>query len=95
MSKQADPCETYGLKFYIEDEIVAIVSDTKYFDELIDAYKDATVLVLGVVFKERRDFEHLCLDDAKEIISKINPKKTKPISIPNQGIICPVRYPGR
>ena len=68
--------ETYGLKFYIDDQVISIVSDTKYFDELIDAHKDATLLVLGVVFKERRDFEHLCLDDAKEIINKINPQKT-------------------
>ncbi len=68
--------DTYGLKFYIGDEVISIVSDTKYFDELSEAHKDATLLVLGVVSKDRRDFEHLCLDDAADIINKINPKKT-------------------
>jgi len=74
--KNIHSVETYGLKFYLGDEIVSFVSDTKYFDGLIDAYKDSTILILNVVFYKRRDeFEHLCLEDAIEIIRDINPKK--------------------
>jgi ribonuclease BN (tRNA processing enzyme) len=68
-------CETYGLKFTFGKTIVSLVSDTKYFDALIPAYKDSTLLILNVVFYERRDeFEHLCLDDAIAIINAIQPK---------------------
>ena len=74
--KNIHSVETYGLKFYLGDEIVSFVSDTKYFDGLIDAYKDSTILILNVVFYKRCDeFEHLCLEDAIEIIRDINPKK--------------------
>jgi len=48
--KNIHSVETYGLKFYLGDEIVSFVSDTKYFDGLIDAYKDSTILILNVVF---------------------------------------------
>ncbi|UCC95736.1 MAG: MBL fold metallo-hydrolase [Candidatus Omnitrophota bacterium] len=69
--------ETYGLKFSIGDEIVSIVSDTKYFDGLLKAYSDSTLLILNVVFYQRRDqYEHLCLEDALEIIKKVKPKKS-------------------
>jgi len=68
---------TYGIKFFIEDNIVSFVSDTKYFDELVDAYKDSTILILNVVFYQPRDeFQHLCLDDAIKLIKRIKPKKT-------------------
>lgn len=68
---------TYGLKFYFDKTVVSFVSDTKYFDSLIDIYKDSTIIILNVVFYERREpFEHLCLDDAIKIIKEIRPQKT-------------------
>ena len=74
--KNIHSVETYGLKFYLGDEIISFVSDTKHFDGLIDAYKDSTILILNVVFYKRRDeFEHLCLEDAIKIIRDINPKR--------------------
>jgi phosphoribosyl 1,2-cyclic phosphodiesterase len=68
--------QTYGLKFFIGDEIVSFVSDTNYFEELTGIYKDSTVLVLNVVFYQKRpDIQHLCLEEALGLIKKIKPKK--------------------
>lgn len=74
--KNIHSVETYGLKFHIENDIISLVSDTKYFDKLSDIYRDSTLLILNVVFYQRRDeYEHLCLEEALEIIKKIKPKK--------------------
>lgn len=70
------PVLTFGLKFYLGSEIVSFMSDTKYFDGLLDAYKDSTVLILNVVFFEKRpDYPHLSLEEAVHIVEKIKPKK--------------------
>ena len=75
-TKNIHSVETYGLKFYLGKEIVSFISDTKYFDNLIDVYKDSTIIILNVVFYKRSDkFEHLCLEDAIKIIKSIKPKK--------------------
>ncbi|MDD5583620.1 MAG: MBL fold metallo-hydrolase [Candidatus Omnitrophica bacterium] len=74
--KNMHSCETYGLKFFFGKSKVSFVADTKYFDALISSYKDSAILILNVVFYDRRDeFEHLCLEDAIEIINKIKPEK--------------------
>jgi ribonuclease BN (tRNA processing enzyme) len=70
------PVETYGLKFKAGDEVISLVADTDYFEDLIDAYKDSTTLILNVVFYQKRDdIQHLCLEEALEIIKKIKPKR--------------------
>lgn len=74
--KNRHPVDTYGLKFKLGSEVISFVSDTDYFDDLIPAYKDSTILVLNVVFYQKRDdIEHLCLEEALEFIKKIKPKK--------------------
>ncbi|MDD5195521.1 MAG: MBL fold metallo-hydrolase, partial [Candidatus Omnitrophica bacterium] len=68
--------ETYGIKFFLGPEVISFVSDTRFFDDLIPAYKDSTILILNVVFYEpRAEFEHLCLQDAANLIKKIKPRK--------------------
>lgn len=67
--------ETYGLKFVIEKQIISMVSDTKYFEGLIEAYGDSTVLILNVVFYQKRpDYEHLSLEEAIEFTKKVRPE---------------------
>jgi len=76
LTKNLHSVETYGLKFCLGEEVISFISDTKYFDNLINIYKDSTILVLNVVFYKRRDeFEHMCLEDAIKIIKSIKPKK--------------------
>lgn len=72
--KHRHPVETYGL---IVEGRIALISDTLFFPELIEAYKGVEVLVINVVRAGERDerIEHLTLDDAKELIEGIRPKR--------------------
>ncbi|MHC4788753.1 MAG: MBL fold metallo-hydrolase [Planctomycetota bacterium] len=72
------PAETYGVKFRRDGEVVAFLVDTLCFEGLAEAYADADVLVLSVVRHEPYPggrVMHLCLDDAREIISRVRPRK--------------------
>lgn len=68
------PVETYGLMI---EEKLGIISDTLFFPELKEAYRGAEVLILNVVRAAERDerVPHLTLNDAKEIIEAVRPKK--------------------
>lgn len=67
--------ETYGLKFKFGRTTFAILTDTRYFKELVDFYK-VDVLVISVVFlKPRPGIDHLSLDDVEKIIVAAKPKK--------------------
>lgn len=68
--------ETYGIKFFTGNDVISFVSDTKYFDDLGKIYKGSTVLVLNVVFYQRREqFQHLCWEEALDIIKQVEPKQ--------------------
>jgi len=69
------PSETYGLKFNLFNTSFGLLTDTKYFKELTDFYKVDCLIISVVFFKPRPDIEHLCLDEAEEIIKSIRPKK--------------------
>jgi len=76
VTKNIHSVETYGLRFFMEDNVVSLISDTKYFADLIKIYKESTILILNVVFYQRKgDYEHFCLEEAIEIVKKIKPKK--------------------
>ena len=69
--------ETYGLKFLVDNQIISIVSDTKYAQEIVDVYRGSTVLILNVVFYQHRpDYDHLSLEEAIDFTKKIKPRKT-------------------
>lgn len=69
------PAETYGIRFNMGKTSVSLLTDTKYFKELADFYK-TDVLIITVVFLEPRPgIDHLCLDDAEQIIRLTKPKK--------------------
>ena len=53
------------------------ISDTKYFEDLINAYSDCNILMVNMVFNERRigpQFRHLCLEDVEKLINGITPE---------------------
>lgn len=76
VTKNMHSVETYGLKFLLGKEIVSLVSDTRYFDALRSLYRDSDILILNVVFYQKRnEYDHLCLADAVELIKEIRPKK--------------------
>ncbi|OQX88051.1 MAG: hypothetical protein B6D55_01350 [Candidatus Omnitrophica bacterium 4484_70.2] len=73
--KNIHSVDTYGVKFLFPQTTVSLVSDTKYFPRLVDIYKDSTVLILNVVFYQKRsEYEHLSLEEALELVKKIKPE---------------------
>jgi len=66
--------ETYGL---IVEGRIALISDTLFFPDLIEAYRGVEVLVINVGRAGERDerIEHLTLGDARELIEGIRPKR--------------------
>ncbi|MBD3263693.1 MAG: MBL fold metallo-hydrolase [Candidatus Omnitrophica bacterium] len=75
--KNKHSVETYGLKFLLNGLVVSLVSDTAYFPRITEAYKDSDILILNVVsYQKREGMEHLCLDEALQIIQSIRPPKT-------------------
>jgi len=69
------PCETYGLKFNINQTSIGLLTDTRYFPKLTDFYK-TDVLIIAVVFYEpRQGVDHLSLQEAEVVIRKLRPKK--------------------
>ena len=66
--------ETYGLRFNFSKTSVSYITDTRYFDGLIDYYK-ADIIIISVVFHQpRAGVDHLSLQDAVRIIEEIKPK---------------------
>jgi len=67
--------ETFGIKFKIKNKSVSFLMDTKYFPELENFYS-TDILVLSVTFYEPwPKIDHLCLEEAKQIIKKVMPEK--------------------
>ena len=72
------PSETYGLVLETPNTIICHVVDTLYVPELEQTYR-GDVLILHVVRlrrdeKDTRDIQHLTLDDARRLISRIRPR---------------------
>jgi len=73
--KHIHPVQTYGMKFNFNKASISLISDTRFFDGLVDFYQ-ADILIINVVFFEARpEIDHLCLFDAELLISKIRPKR--------------------
>ena len=71
------PVETYGVIFDLGDKKVSFLVDTQFFPDLLKWYKDSTLLIMNVVRlkpHESGEVMHLCLDDARTLISKIKPR---------------------
>jgi ribonuclease BN (tRNA processing enzyme) len=68
------PVETYGIIFRSGGRPVAYITDTRYFDGLIEAYK-ADLLIINVVLTEPKStVDHLTLADAEKIVTALKPK---------------------
>ena len=69
------PVETYGIKFKIDDTSIALLTDTKYFPELVNFYSTNILIISVVFYQPREEIQHLSLFDAEQIIRQVNPKK--------------------
>ncbi len=76
--KHQHQVETYGVIFDHYGRRISFMVDTKYFPDLIKDYEDSDILIMNVVRltpHESGKVMHLCIDDVKEILSRINPRK--------------------
>jgi len=72
------PVETYGVIFDLYGKRVSFMVDTQYFPDLIESYRDSDILVVNVVRNtphESGQVMHLCIDDVKQVLSEIRPRK--------------------
>jgi phosphoribosyl 1,2-cyclic phosphodiesterase len=65
--------ETYGINFIGTKHCISYITDTKYFKTL-PTYYPGDILIINVVKEKPSQYEHLCLDDAKQIIIQNKPK---------------------
>lgn len=71
--------QTYGIKFTFAGKVISFLVDTRFFPQLIDAYRDSDLLVINLVrYKPHSsaDVMHLTAQDAERIIASIGPKTT-------------------
>ena len=76
--KHQHQVETYGVTFDHYGRKISFMVDTKYFPDLIKDYEDSDILIMNVVRftpHESGKVMHLWIDDVKEILSRINPRK--------------------
>ena len=66
---------TIGFKFFTPYFTLAYSSDTRYFPELIEEYKNSNILILNVPHLKKEDAKNnLCIEDAIKIIRGVNPR---------------------
>jgi ribonuclease BN (tRNA processing enzyme) len=65
--------ETYGFRLSHKDYSVAYIADTKFFGELIPAYK-ADIIIMNLIKLGPSEIDHLSVDDCAELIEGIRPK---------------------
>ncbi len=71
--------ETYGISFDHRGSKISFMVDTRFFPELLASYAGSDVLVINLVRHRRHesgDVRHLSVDDAREILEAIRPRKT-------------------
>ena len=70
--------ETYGIIFDYYGRRISFMVDTHYFPELTRDYENSDILVMNVVRSSAHESDtvmHLCIDDVREILTRIRPRK--------------------
>ncbi|MBL7131588.1 MAG: MBL fold metallo-hydrolase [Candidatus Omnitrophica bacterium] len=74
--RNVHPVETYGLKFTINKKDVSLIGDTAFYPQILDFYKSDILIINTVFYEPRPNVQHLSFNEAKQIISKLRPRKT-------------------
>ena len=72
-------CETYGIRFQHDGRTISFMVDTRFFPELIEDYAGSDLLIMNVVRHEPHEsgrVPHLSVDDAREILGAIRPRRS-------------------
>ncbi|MBS3815640.1 MAG: MBL fold metallo-hydrolase [Hadesarchaea archaeon] len=73
-TKHTDPTGI-GLTIQTESGVIGYSGDTEYFDELLDGFEDARVLILNVTRPGKKRIPgHLCSEDAIKILEEVEPE---------------------
>lgn len=67
----------YGYKFSFGNSCISIITDTKFFDELLDLYEGSTSMIFNVPYfqiPENKQSKHLCIENVKDMLLKIKPE---------------------
>jgi len=75
-SRNMHPVETYGFKFSVNGKSISLIGDTAFYPEILEFYKADIVIINTVFYEQRPNIQHLGFEDAKYIISKLNPQTT-------------------
>ncbi len=76
-TRHIHPVETYGIKFSMDDKVVALLTDTRYSQDLLRFYQGVDILIVNVVFAQPRvGIDHLSLPDVEEIVKRVRPPTT-------------------
>jgi len=66
--------ETYGVNIHGKTSSISLITDTDYFTDLAFFFTGEILIVNVVMLEDRSNIEHLCLQDAEEIITKSKPR---------------------
>lgn len=69
--------ENYGFKIKTKNYIIGLVTDTAYFQELLESYKGCEILIINVPYyiQDKPKPKHLDIFNVEEFIKTIKPKK--------------------
>ncbi|MEW5785030.1 MAG: MBL fold metallo-hydrolase [Bacillota bacterium] len=71
------PVETYGLVFNLPAGRLSFISDTAFFPELVESYRQSDIIIVNVVFHETpavKQIQHLDLCGMKKLLNGIRPR---------------------
>jgi len=73
-ARHSEP-NTIGFKILTPEFTIAYSSDTKFFQEMAEEYKNSSIIILNVVSPIRNNSRHnLCSEDAVQIIKSTKPQ---------------------
>ena len=81
--------ESYGFKLKTKKHQIGLVTDTVYFPELLDSYRDCDILIINVPYyiQDKVKPKHLDISNVEEFIENIKPKKVI-LTHFNSNILC-------
>lgn len=65
--------ETYGFRLSFRDVTISYITDTKFFDGLVQAYR-SDIMIMNVIKLTDSDIDHLSVDDCAAIINGGRPR---------------------
>ncbi|HHZ00310.1 MAG TPA: MBL fold metallo-hydrolase, partial [Tissierellia bacterium] len=86
--KNIHPVDTYGVRIKCEDKILSYTSDTSYFEDLVEFYKDSDLLICECSFYSNMDGTkagHLNSSQAGMLAEKAGVKKLILTHLPHFG----------